>query len=108
MATFELTDINENIAGLYDVYPEMAKIDPEPVPMRAGDCSFHNGLTAHGAGANMTRRTRFAMTCAYMPTGSVYNGNQNILSNDYCDSLKVGDVLDNEEQNPLIFSREIT
>ncbi|TIO86493.1 MAG: phytanoyl-CoA dioxygenase family protein [Mesorhizobium sp.] len=30
----------------------MAETDPVAVPMLAGDCSFHNGLTAHGAGAN--------------------------------------------------------
>jgi phytanoyl-CoA hydroxylase len=32
--------------------PQMAQSDPIPVPMKAGDCGFHNGLTAHGAGAN--------------------------------------------------------
>jgi ectoine hydroxylase-related dioxygenase (phytanoyl-CoA dioxygenase family) len=35
-------------------------------------------LAAHGAGANMTRGQRRAMTCAYMPDGSTFNGVQNI------------------------------
>jgi phytanoyl-CoA hydroxylase len=75
-----------------------------PVPMKAGDCSFHNGLAAHGAGANMTRGRRIAMTCAYMPEGSTYNGNRNILPDDYVKTLKVGDVLENDDQNPLLWS----
>ena len=71
--------IGHNIGEICKLYPEMAKVDPVPVPMKAGDCSFHNGLLSHGAGANMTRRRRIAMTCAYMPKGSTFNGTQNIL-----------------------------
>lgn len=105
IARFENVGIDENMASLFDVYPDMKNVDPVPVPMKAGDCSFHNGLTAHGAGANMTRGRRIAMTCGYMPAGSTFNGQANILPPDYLASLSVGDVLDNEAQNPLIFSR---
>ena len=38
--------------------------------MRAGSCSFHNGLMMHGASANMTPGSRRAMTCGFMPDGS--------------------------------------
>ena len=48
--------------------------------MTAGSCSFHSGLTVHGAGANMTNGLRRAMTCAFMPDGAVFNGQQNVLS----------------------------
>jgi ectoine hydroxylase-related dioxygenase (phytanoyl-CoA dioxygenase family) len=105
MATFDLTDIGQNLAGLFKMYPKMAEIDPVPAPMKAGDCSFHNGLVAHGAGANMTRGRRIAMTCAYMPEGSTFNGQQNVLPERYFKSLTVGDVLDNEQQNPLVYSK---
>jgi len=71
--------------------------------MKAGDCSFHNGLTAHGAGANMTRTRRIAMTCAYMPDGNIFNGEPNILPEEYLHRLKIGDPLNNNEQNPLIY-----
>ena len=70
--------------------------------MEPGDCSFHNGLAAHGAGANMTRDRRIAMTCAYMPVGSTFNGNQNILPDDYFGTLKKGDVLENDAWNPAL------
>ena len=104
LAEFTNADIGQNMGDLFKVYPKMGEIDPVPVPMKAGDCSFHNGLVAHGAGANMTRGRRVAMTCAYMPEGSTFNGKQNILPKAYFQSLKIGDVLENDEQNPLIYS----
>lgn len=104
LATYDNSDIGENMAGLFEVYPQMAKIDTVAYPMKPGDCSFHNGLTAHGAGANMTRGRRIAMTCAYMPVGSTFNGQQNILPDDYFASLSEGDVLDNDELNPVVAS----
>ncbi len=103
LATFENVGIGQNMGDLFKLYPKMAGIDSIPVPMKAGDCSFHNGLTAHGAGANMTRGRRIAMTCAYMPEGSTFNGQQNILPDSYFKSLKQGDVLENEDWNPLLF-----
>ena len=74
--------------------------------MKAGSCSFHNGLTIHGANANMTSGYRRAMTCAYMPDGNIYNGTPNVLPDAYVQSLEIGDLLNNEEQNPLIYPRK--
>jgi ectoine hydroxylase-related dioxygenase (phytanoyl-CoA dioxygenase family) len=104
LATYDNVPPSENLSALFHIYPKMAEIDPIAAPMKAGDCSFHNGLCAHGAGANMTRGRRIAMTCAYMPEGSTFNGQRNILPKDYFESLKVGDVLENDEQNPLLYS----
>jgi phytanoyl-CoA hydroxylase len=104
LAAYDNVAIGMNMGDLFKVYPKMAETDPVAVPMKAGDCSFHNGLTAHGAGANMTRGRRIAMTCAYMPEGSTFNGQRNILPKDYFESLKPDDVLENNEQNPLLYS----
>ena len=79
------------------------QVDPVAAPMKAGDCSFHNGLTGHGAGANMTRGRRIAMTCAYMPIGCADNGNPNVLPREYHESLAVGDVLENDDWNPIVW-----
>ena len=79
-ATYDNVDIGSNIGGLFDAYPQWSALDAVAVEMKAGSCSFHNGLVAHGAGANMTPRYRRAMTCAYMPDGSTFNGQQNILA----------------------------
>lgn len=102
LATYDNVGIGMNMGALFNVYPAMRDIDPVAVPMQPGDCSFHNGLTAHGAGANMTRQRRIAMTCAYMPVGSTFNGRRNILPKDYFDSLSEGDVLENDDWNPRL------
>lgn len=102
---FDNVGIGSNIGSLFDVYPEFADVAPVPCPVPAGGALFHNGLTFHGAGANMTPGRRRAMTCAYMPDGSTFNGTQNVLPPEYYNQLQVGDVLDNDEQNPLVFSR---
>jgi phytanoyl-CoA hydroxylase len=98
----EVAGIGMNQGDLFKIFPKMGDVDPVAVPMKAGDCSFHNGLTGHGAGANMTRGRRIAMTCAYMPVGSTYNGQTNILPAAYVQTLEPGDVLENDDWNPII------
>lgn len=105
LATYENVGIGPNIGDLFRVYPDWAHIEPVAAVMKAGACSFHNGLIAHGAGANMTPRLRRAMTCGFMPDGSTFNGKQNILTDAQVAALKVGDLLDDDRQNPLLFSR---
>ena len=102
---FENKGIGKNMDGIFEVYPQFLKVKSVAAPMKAGSCSFHNGLTIHGANANMTSGFRRAMTCAYMPDGNVFNGVANILPPDYLASLKVGDLLNNDDQNPLIYHR---
>jgi hypothetical protein len=46
------------------------------------------------------------MTCGFMPDGSTFNGTRNILPERYYQSLKVGDQLNNNEINPLIYSKK--
>ena len=101
---FDKITIGRNMDGIFEIYPQFAKTAPVPAPMKAGSCSFHNGLTIHGAGANMTNAWRRAMTCAYMPDGSLFNGEANILPEPYLSSLKTGDPLNNNDQNPLIYA----
>lgn len=103
---FANVGISVNIGALFNTYPEWTKIAPVSVPARAGTAVFHNGLTAHGAGANMTNRPRRAMTCAYMPDGAVFNGQRNILPEGYFKSLKPGDLLNDEQQNPLLWHKD--
>ncbi len=91
---------------VFNLYPEFRKIEPVAATMKAGSCSFHCGLTVHGANANMTPYARRAMTCAYMPGGSIFNGQQNILNDEIFSSLKVGDVMQNDVQNPVIYSKK--
>jgi ectoine hydroxylase-related dioxygenase (phytanoyl-CoA dioxygenase family) len=101
--SFDKITIGRNMDGIFDIYPQLKNTMPAAAPMKAGSCSFHNGLTVHGANANMTSGFRRAMTCAYMPDGNVFNGEPNILPDKYLEKLKIGDLLDNDEQNPLIY-----
>ena len=88
---------------IFNDYPKYGSRPPVPSVIKAGSCSFHNGLCLHAAGPNMTNGLRRAMTCAFMPDGSRFNGKKNVLPDDYFNSLKVGDLMDNEKQNPLIY-----
>jgi ectoine hydroxylase-related dioxygenase (phytanoyl-CoA dioxygenase family) len=103
--TFENPGIGKNMDAIFDLYPQLKSSRSVAVPMKAGSCSFHNGLTIHGAGANMTNGFRRAMTCAYMPDGATFNGIKNILTDEQVAKLKVGDLLNDNEQNPLIYSK---
>lgn len=97
--------IGKNFGALLKENPDWAGIEPISGAMKRGDCGFHNGLTAHGAGVNNTPYPRRAMTCGYMPDGSTFNGQKNILPKTYVDTLSVGALLDNEDQNPLIWRK---
>lgn len=103
--TFENPGIGKNMGAIFTTYPEFKTSKSVAAPMKAGSCSFHNGLTIHGAHANMTPGYRRAMTCAYMPDGNTFNGIQNILNDDVFASLKIGDALNNNDQNPLIYHK---
>ena len=105
IATFDNSEIGSNISDLFDIYPQWAKNQSVSAPMKAGSCSFHNGLMPHGAGANMTPGWRRAMTCGYMPDGSTFNGTRNILPQAYFDSLEIGEPLDDNAINPLIWHK---
>ncbi|HEX9509775.1 MAG TPA: phytanoyl-CoA dioxygenase family protein [Puia sp.] len=106
--SFKNSPIGKNMDRIFEVYPQLAKGTSVAAPMKAGSCSFHNGLTIHGAGANMTKGFRRAMTCAYMPDGNVYNGQPNVLPDAYVRTLSVGDLLNNDAQNPLIYHKKLS
>lgn len=103
--SFENVGIGRNYGSLFDVHPEWRAREAVSAEMKAGSCSFHNGITAHGAGVNNTPYHRRAMTCAFMPEGSTFNGQQNVLPKERFKQLEVGDPLNDENQNPLIYSR---
>lgn len=100
---FEQVTIGPQIGGLFQHYPEWTGIAPVPVELPAGGAVFHNGLTAHAAGANLTGGERRAMTVAWMPDGAVFNGKRNVLPDRLFDRLRPGDRLDDAQQMPLLW-----
>lgn len=93
-----------HVGAMFSTYPELGQMEPVPVVMPAGGCSFHNGLIVHAANANMTPYPRQAFTCAYMPNNSRFNGIPNVLPARILNNIRIGDVLDDEGQNPLIYT----
>jgi phytanoyl-CoA hydroxylase len=104
-ATFELVPIAQNLGDLFKAYPQWKKIAAVPAPCPAGSVIFHNAMVAHGAGVNMTPFPRRAMTFAYMPDGSIFNGQQSLLPEAYVQTLALGDVLNNDQMNPVVYRR---
>lgn len=104
-ATYDNVNIGVSMGALFDIYPDWGNIEPVPVEMKAGDCSFHNGLTAHAAGPNMTTEDRRAFAIIYMPDGASFNGNRNVLPEALSQSLSIGEPLNDASQNPIIFQR---
>lgn len=105
-ARFDPTKIGPNMESLFQIYPEWSKIEPVAVPVKAGSVSIHNGLVAHAAGPNMTPRSRRAFALHFMPEGSKFNGERNVLTPERFAKLKVGDSLDDDAENPLVYSRK--
>jgi len=104
-AGYKDTFIGANMRDLFKTYPQWENIKAVATPLPAGGAVFHNGLTAHGAGANMTPGSRRAMTCGYMPDGSTFNGKRNILSEEQFNALQIGDALNDDAHNPLVWHR---
>ena len=52
---------------------------PVAMEMKEGSCTFHNGLTLHYAGPNVTEKPRRAMVTIYMPAGTTYRQHPHIV-----------------------------
>lgn len=61
---------------------------PVIVRMKAGSCTFHDGLTFHYAHPNVTEKPRRALAIIYMPDGTTFNGGGHAIT-DGC-GLHVG------------------
>lgn len=53
---------------------EIETTKPIKVPLKAGSCTFHHGLTFHYAHSNQTEHPRRVLALIYMPVGTTYNG----------------------------------
>ena len=92
------------IGELFRQYPQWAEIDPIATEVKAGAGVFISGMVAHAAGPNMTTRPRRAFAMLFMPEGATSNGKKSALPDELFAKLQVGDVLEDDEHLPLIFS----
>jgi ectoine hydroxylase-related dioxygenase (phytanoyl-CoA dioxygenase family) len=72
------TDLRpQNLADEDDLlmlWPDLAYEPRVTLPLRVGDCTFHNGFTAHMAHANATDIARVAHIVIYIDAETVYTG----------------------------------
>lgn len=61
-------------ADLFRVAPELQWDRRVTIPLRAGDCTFHNSHTAHTATPNFTDDPRIAHVVIYMDAETTYAG----------------------------------
>ncbi|MFC5701626.1 phytanoyl-CoA dioxygenase family protein [Cohnella faecalis] len=64
---------------------------PVIVPLKAGSCTFHNGLTFHYAHANSTDKPRRVLAIIFMPDGITYNGKEHPVTDG--NGLKAGEPI---------------
>ena len=79
-------------------------IDKEKVfvPLKAGDATFHSGLTFHGAANNQTNEMREAMTIIYIKDGVTFNASdERNKTHTSCIGLNNGDII-NTKFTPVL------
>ncbi|RKN85131.1 phytanoyl-CoA dioxygenase family protein [Paenibacillus ginsengarvi] len=64
---------------------------PVVVPLKAGSCTFHDGLTFHYAHSNQTDKPRRVLAIIYMKDGTTYNGTGHVITNEQ--GLVVGEPI---------------
>jgi phytanoyl-CoA hydroxylase len=78
---------------LFRVAPELQWDERLTVPLRAGDCTFHNAYLAHTAQPNATDEPRVAHVNIYIDAETTYTGAPHIVTDGL--GLRVGGRLDN-------------
>ena len=82
-----------NQVDIVEEYPELDRLETSPAwHMQPGDCTVHNAMTIHGAGANLTPDPRWSYICTYFPTDARYNGMPSHDADGY--GFKVGFPMD--------------
>ncbi|TDF98562.1 phytanoyl-CoA dioxygenase family protein [Paenibacillus piri] len=80
----KLTGINfEQPRSIFDEVEGTAMNAPVVVPLKAGSCTFHHGLTFHYAHANRTDKPRRVLAVIYMPDGTVFQSRNGSGINDH-------------------------
>jgi len=69
----------ENIFD-YVAGTDVANTKPVMVPLKAGSCTYHDGLTFHYAHANKTDKPRRVLAIIYMIDGTIYNGKNHVVT----------------------------
>jgi ectoine hydroxylase-related dioxygenase (phytanoyl-CoA dioxygenase family) len=80
--------------NIFESAPQFQGHKPVTCELKAGSCTFHNGLTFHFAGPNKSTAMREAFAIIYMPDGTTYDGKKHVVTDPL--GLNVGDRLEGE------------
>ena len=76
--THQRTDVRavdlHDSKDFFEAAPEVTYLPRVTVPLRAGDCTFHNGYLAHTANRNDTDDFRYAFVNIYVDADLTYDG----------------------------------
>lgn len=96
--SFRRTDLRpQNLADeddLFSIWPELMYEERVTLPLRAGDCTFHNGYCAHMATPNFTDDPRVAHIIIYMDAETTYRKQPHVVTDPL--GLEDGAPLDGE------------
>jgi ectoine hydroxylase-related dioxygenase (phytanoyl-CoA dioxygenase family) len=82
LGPLDAVDLGKTTAdSILQVLPEQmrTRVKPVTVEMPAGSCTFHDGLTLHYAGPNITENPRRAMVTIYIPAGTQYKTHPHLV-----------------------------
>jgi phytanoyl-CoA hydroxylase len=79
----------------FDAAPELVWEPRVTIPLRAGDCTFHSGYTAHTANRNDTDEPRFAFVNIYVDANLTYTGESHPCTDGL--GIAIGDRLPDDE-----------
>jgi phytanoyl-CoA hydroxylase len=91
--SFTAVDL-EDPTALMNAVPELRWQPRVTVPLRAGDLTFHHGVTAHAATPNLTDVPRIAHAVIFMDDGTRFSGARHVVTDPL--GLEAGDALDGE------------
>lgn len=70
----------EDASSLFSICQDFVWEPRVTVPLKAGDCTFHNSRTAHMATPNFTDEPRVAHVAIYMDANTTYNGRPHVVT----------------------------
>ncbi len=89
----------EDAGDLFTLAPDLLWAPRHTIPLRAGDCTFHNSFTPHTANANATDDPRIAQVVIYIDRDTTYTGTPHPVTDPL--SLSAGDRLP-DDQFPVL------
>ncbi|MGW6276686.1 phytanoyl-CoA dioxygenase family protein [Kribbella sp. NPDC055071] len=88
---------SQNLADRDDMFraaPDLRWEERLTIPLRAGDCTFHNAYLAHSATPNLTDDPRIAHVAIYLDADTTYTGAGHVVTDGL--GLAVGERFDDE------------